>query len=99
MSPIDIQAGIAIIVAVFGGIVASILGWAESNTSFDPKKFIVAVIRGGIGGLVITFAAILSMQMFSLLGYVELFLAAMGIDLASAKLSRIIKPAPVPAPA
>lgn len=93
MNPLDISIAIAVIVSVAGGAFSAFLGWAESTESFNPRKMFVGLARGGLAGIIISGAVIYlkAPQVIGLAEYILLFLASMGVDLAGAKGSSIIK--------
>jgi len=93
MNPLDISIAIAIIVSVSGGVFAALLGWAESTEAFNPRKMFVGLARGGLGGIITSGVVIFlnAPEIIGLAEYVLLFIAAVGIDLAAAKGSHIVK--------
>ncbi len=93
----------------FGGALGALsayLGWNASNTPFETKKFVGAVVTGVIAGIVIVFVNIngfksaasdaTGMEIILLLGTIAF--SILGVDYTKAKLSAIIankQPEPV----
>lgn len=84
------QVILAVFVAILGGMVASALGWAESNEPFIPRKFIVAIIRAGVGGMAISIVFLEAHPVLVTVDYLVLLLAAMDIDLGLSKIAKIV---------
>lgn len=93
MTPLDVSIATALGVSVGGGVLSAFIGWAESTEPFNPRKMFVALVRGGLAGIGLSGLVIYleGPGMIGLADYILLFLSAMGIDLAAAKGSRILK--------
>ncbi|APV45051.1 hypothetical protein Dform_01732 [Dehalogenimonas formicexedens] len=72
--------------ALFGGIVAAVLGWLESGESFDLRKFGGSIVRSTLAGVVISLGS-------SLAGPVDIaalfyaFLGGAGVDVIGNRLA------------
>ncbi|MGI2336137.1 MAG: hypothetical protein ACRKGH_05780 [Dehalogenimonas sp.] len=72
--------------ALFGGIVAALLGWLESQEPFDGRKFGGSVVRSLIAGVVLALGS-------SLAGPVDIaallyaFLGGAGVDVIGNRLA------------
>lgn len=86
---------IAVIVAAFGGALSSYLGWLGGTEKFDQRKFTYGVIRGAIGGIVLTVGLQLQGTPQE---YVLLFLSAIGIDTAANKITPAVTQNQTPTP-
>jgi hypothetical protein len=60
--------------ALLGGLVAALLGWLESNESFNPRKFGGSVIRALIAGIIFA----VGYQLSGAAGILDLFYAFLG---------------------
>jgi len=60
--------------ALLGGLVAALLGWLESNESFNPRKFGGSAIRALIAGILFA----VGYQLSGTLGLLDLFYAFLG---------------------
>ena len=67
------------VAAFLGGIVAALLGWAESQETFVARKFASSVIRALVGGIGIA-AAFSYAGGVSILSFLIAFLAGAGVD-------------------
>ena len=83
---------IALIVGACGGLLSSLLGWAESNPqeAFNMKKFASALIRAMVGGIVVAVIFPVNVVPKDL---VLLFLSAMGIDVSVNSIANVVKKA------
>ena len=60
--------------ALFGGLVAALLGWLESNEPFNPRKFGGSAIRALIAGIIFA----VGYQLSGTAGLLDLFYAFLG---------------------
>lgn len=75
--------------AFLGAIVASLLGWTETNEPFHPRKFASSLIRGIVGAIGIAFAFDYAGSTAPL-GYLLAFLAGAGVDAGGKRIAGAI---------
>lgn len=78
---------VALIVGIFGGASSAVLGWLGSEEEFVPRKFVYGVIRAMIAGfgLAVLFPITQGTKDIALL-----FLATVGVDTGTDKITRIV---------
>ena len=77
----DIEMLILFLATVLGAIVTSTLGWLDSGTAFDARKFIPGVVRGIIAAILIFIASYEGfLGEVTLFTYLGAFLAGGGFD-------------------
>lgn len=91
MTPID-SVGL-LIATLLGALVASALGWLDSDTPFQPKKFYPSLIRGAIAAAIAYAIAYTGfVGEVNLFTYLGVFFAGGGWDALGNRASGIIKP-------
>lgn len=78
------------VAAFVGGMIASLLGWAQAEEPFIFKKFLSSLIRALVAGIVIAIAYDYS-GAITLVSYLVAFLAGAGVDAGGKRVSGIIK--------
>ena len=78
---------VALIIGIFGGALSAILGWLDSDETFNPRKFTSGIIRASIGGIALAVIFPITQGTASL---VLLFLATVGVDAGANKVTNIV---------
>jgi hypothetical protein len=86
----DIEALGLLIVTILGALSSAGLGWADSGTTFDPRKFYPSLIRAAIAAA-ITFAASYAgfVGTVNVFTYILVFAAGGGFDMFGNRISGI----------
>jgi len=90
MTPQEIEVIYIGISAFLGAIVASLMGWAESQDPFDPRKFASSLIRAIIAGVGIA-AAFNYVEPVTPVSYLLAFLSGAGVDAGGHRIASAIR--------
>ncbi|MBA7638155.1 hypothetical protein ES703_45808 [subsurface metagenome] len=88
----DIELLLMLIAVIFGAITSAGLGWAESGAAFNARKFVPSLVRAAIAAvLVLVGTRYIEIETATLLIYVLVFFAGMGIDAGGNRLSGTLR--------
>lgn len=80
---------LGVIVGAAGGASSSALAWLYGDDPFEPRKFLSGVIRGAIGGVLLSLG--FNLQVQDSKEVVLLFLSALGFDVSVHRSIGILK--------
>ena len=86
MDPIVI--GVA---ATIGGILSALLGWLDSQESFDIRKFTASMVRAIVAGIIFAVGYEYGGKQITLIDLFVAFLAGAGFDAGLNRISGAIK--------
>ena len=88
----EIELLLLLIVAMFGAIISAILGWAESGEDFNARKFVPSLFRTAIAAAaVFVGTSYVDIGSVTLMIYILVFLAGMGIDSGGNRLAGALR--------
>jgi hypothetical protein len=95
-----IETVILFLATVLGAVTTSALGWLDSNTPFDARKFIPSLIRGIIAAIIVYISAYAGyVGTVNFFTYLAAYLAGGGFDTVINRLSGIVQKPQTPTPA